>query len=337
MKPRVSVLLPVHDAEATLGDALASISAQTLEDHEAVVVLNGCTDGSVRIARERASIDDRVRVIELPEPGLVTALNWGLEQVRGPIVARMDADDHMMPERLELQVRGLEEHPEWAVIACGVRHAGVEGLRSDGMARHVEWLNGLVTPAAIRASRFIDAPVAHPSVAFRASEVRACGGYRDGDFPEDHDLWLRLLGAGRVIGKVPQVLVEWRDRPGRLTRSDPRYRDEAHRRLRHEHLIEGPLAGGRTCRIWGAGPFGRMHAKELRSLGANVEDLIDIDPRKIGREVAGGLCVRGLETIGVPDGRLTLLCVGSPGAREQMEAVLRERGHEVERDYLALQ
>lgn len=337
MKPRVSVLLPVHDAEATLGDAMASIAAQTLEDHEAVVVLNGCSDASVGIARARAAADSRVRLFELPEPGLVDALNYGLQRAQAPIVARIDADDHMMPERLEVQARALQEHPEWAVVACGVRHAGADGLRGDGMARHVEWLNGLTTPEAIRTARFVDAPVAHPSVAFRAEVVRGCGGYRDGDFPEDHDLWLRLLGAGHVIGKVPQVLVEWRDRPQRLTRSDPRYRDEAHRRLRHEHLLEGPLAGGRRCRIWGAGPFGRTHARELRALGAWVDDLIDIDPRKIGRMVAGGLCVRGLDTIGGPDGRLTLLCVGSPGARSQMEAVLLERGHEAERDYLALQ
>ena len=337
MNPRVSVLLPVHDAETTLDDALASIAAQTLVDYEAVVVLNGCTDGSAGIARARAACDERVRLIELPKPGLVAALNCGLERARAPIVARLDADDRMMPERLELQLRGLQEHPEWAVIACGVRHTGVDGLRSDGMARHVAWLNGLTTPEAIRAARFIDAPVAHPSVAFRAEHVRDCGGYRHGDFPEDHDLWLRLLGAGPVIGKVPQVLVEWRDRPERLTRSDPRYRDEAHRRLRHEHLLEGPLAGGRRCRIWGAGPFGRMHARELRFLGARVDDLIDIDPRKIGRQVAGGLRVRGVETIEAPDGRLTLLCVGSRGARAQMEEVLSERGHATERDYLALQ
>jgi len=335
--PRVSVVLPVHNAEPFLGATLASISVQTLTDHEVVVVLNGCADASEGIAREHAACDPRVRLVELPRAGLVPALNCGLQEARAPIVARMDADDLMADTRLEQQVSALETHPDWTVVACGVRHASAEGLRSEGMERHVAWLNGLRTPEQIRAARFIDAPVAHPSVAYRVREVIGIGGYRDGDFPEDHDLWLRLLGRGLAIGKIPEVLVEWRDRPDRLTRADPRYREEAHRRLRHEHLKAGPLAKGRHCRIWGAGPFGRRHAKELRSLGVEIDDFIDIDPRKIGREVAGGLVVRGLESVGVPEGRMILLCVGSPGARDQIIGVLQARGHVCERDYVALQ
>jgi glycosyltransferase involved in cell wall biosynthesis len=335
--PRVSVVVPVHNGQDTLAQALQSIRAQTLVDHEVVLVVNGCTDQSPSIARAFSLDDGRVRVVQLASAGLVAALNRGLIEARAPIVARLDADDRMMPERLERQWQLLECNPGWTVVACGVRH--VPGIEQEGagMQRHVAWLNSLRTPEDIRHARFIDSPVAHPSVSFRKDAIDSLGGYRDGDFPEDYDLWLRVMEAGMLIGHDDAVLLEWQDSAGRLTRSDPRYRTDAHRRLRHEHLISGPLRAGRPCRVWGAGPFGRRHARELVAAGVTVHDLIDIDPRKIGRRVAGGLCVVGLETLCGPDGRLILLCVGSVGAREQMTQVLDARGYEAERDYLALQ
>jgi hypothetical protein len=205
------------------------------------------------------------------------------------------------------------------------------------MARFVDWLNGLVTPADIRAARFIDAPVAHPAVTFRRDAVLGLGGYRDGPFPEDYDLWLRCFAAGLACGRVPDLVVEWRDRGGRLTRTDPRYSPDAARALKHRFLLEGPLAGGRRCRVWGAGPYGRRHARDLGRAGALVDDLIDIDPRKVGRRVAGGRPVVGTDAVGPPDGRLILVAPASRGAREQVTAFLEARGHRVERDYLAVQ
>jgi GT2 family glycosyltransferase len=336
--PLVSVVLPVHDAEATLAAALDSIAAQTLLDHEVIVVLNGCRDRSEAVARAHATRDPRVRCLSLPVAGLVPALDAGLRAARAPLVARLDADDRMLPSRLEAQVAALGEHPDWAAVTGGVQHvAATDGTRGDGMGRFVDWLNGLETPADIRAARFIDAPMAHPAVTFRVDAILALGGYRDGWFPEDYDLWLRFFAAGLQCGRVPDVVVEWRDRGDRLTRTDPRYSPDAARALKHRFLLEGPLAGERHCRVWGAGPSGRRHARDLGRAGSLVDDLIDIDPRKVGRRVAGGRPVVGVETVGPPDGRLVLVAPASRGAREQVTAFLEGRGYVVERDYLAVQ
>jgi glycosyltransferase involved in cell wall biosynthesis len=336
--PLVSVVLPVRDAEATLADALDSVAAQTLADHEVVVVVNGGRDRSEAVARAYAARDPRVRCLVLPAAGLVPALEAGLRAARAPLVARLDADDRMLPGRLAAQVAALAARAGWAAVTGRVRHvAAVDGTRGDGMARHVDWLNSLLTPEAIRAGRFIDAPVAHPAVTFRRDAVLELGGYRDGPFPEDYDLWLRFFAAGLVCGRVDELVVEWRDRGDRLTRTDPRYAAGAARALKHRFLLAGPLAGGRRCRVWGAGPYGRRHARDLGRAGARVDDLIDIDPRKVGRRVAGGRPVVGTDAVGPPDGRLVLVAPAARGAREQVAAFLEARGHRVERDYLALQ
>ncbi|HEY3353506.1 MAG TPA: glycosyltransferase [Polyangia bacterium] len=338
LHPLVSVLLPVRDAAATLAAALDSVQAQTLREHEVVVVLDGCADASADIVAARARADARVRPLHQPAHGLVAALNAGLVAARAPLVARHDADDRMRPERLAAQAAALDSHPEWDAVTCGVAYAAPPGAPAGpGMARFVAWLNGLATPAAIRAARFIDAPVAHPAVMYRRHAILEAGGYHDGPFPEDTELWLRLLAARPVIGRVPDVLMEWQDRPDRLTRVDARYARAAAQALMHRFLLAGPLAGGRRCRVWGAGPYGRRHARDLGRAGALIDDLIDIDPRKIGRRVAGGRPVRGVESVGPPDGRLILVAVAAAGARAQVAAWLEERGHRLEEDYLPVQ
>lgn len=333
----MTVLVPVHDAEATLLEALECVLAQTLADLELLVVLNGITDGSGSIARALAARDRRVRVLELPEASLVRALNLGLCEARGELIARHDADDWMAPRRLELQAAALDAHPEWSGVTARVACVGLHGAEpGPGMVRHVAWLNGLDTPEAIAAERFIDASMAHPAVTLRRSVLDVEGGYREGDFPEDHDLWLRLLGRGHRFGMVPELLVHWRDHPARLTRTDPRLRDAARWSLVYDHLLAGPLGGGRRCRIWGAGPYGRKHARNLQKLGVSVDDLVDIDPRKIGVRVSGGRLVVDAESVGPPDGRLVLLAVASQGARKKITTFLDARGYTAERDFLAL-
>ncbi|HSD67805.1 MAG TPA: glycosyltransferase family 2 protein, partial [Vicinamibacteria bacterium] len=131
--PRVSVLLPVRDAAATLGACLDSLAAQTLADHEVVAVDDGSRDGSGEILRARGGEDPRLRVFPGPRRGLVSALNRALAEARAPLVARMDADDVVRSERLLLPAERLERDAAVDVLGCRVRLAGAgagEGMRA---------------------------------------------------------------------------------------------------------------------------------------------------------------------------------------------------------------
>ncbi len=341
MPPAVSLLIPVWNEAEVLPTCLADVRAQVGIDFECVLALDGPSDGTRAIALAETAGDPRFVVLDLPHRGLVAALEAGLAACRAPLVARMDADDRMHPERLVRQARALATS-EHALVTCEVAYDVIgDATPQGGMLRHVAWLNQLRTPAALRCARFIDAPVAHPAVMMRAAVVRAVGGYRHGDFAEDHDLWLRLFHAGHEFGFVDSdrgPLVTWRDRPRRATRTDRRYADEARRALVHRHLVAGPLAGGaRPVRIWGAGPYGRWHGKHLRALGVVVDAFIDIDPKKIGRRVLGDVPVVDATSLGGPDERAILVAVASRGARALIAAELAARGHVEDRDWWALQ
>ena len=239
------MLLPVRDAEATIDACLDSLAGQTLGDHEVVAVDDGSRDGSTERLADWARREPRLRVLRTPRRGLVAALQLAASAARAPLVARMDADDLAHPQRLARQVERLEGDAGLDVVACAVAATGrAPGEPAGaGMLRYVEWTNGLLDHEAMACQRFVESPLVHPSVALRTAALRALGGWRDFDGPEDYDLWLRAFDAGLRFEKLPDVLLEWRDSPGRLTRSDPRYAGPRFQQLKLEALARGALAG----------------------------------------------------------------------------------------------
>jgi glycosyltransferase involved in cell wall biosynthesis len=285
-QPAVSVLMPCYNASATLDEALTSLRRQTLADFEVVIVDDGSKDATPQLLQGWAVRDRRVKVISQPHGGIVTALNAGLEACRAPLVARMDADDRSHPERLSSQVEYLRAHPDVDVAGCLV--AGFpESQVQEGFRIYIDWLNSLVKDADIRREIFIESPLVHPSVVFRLERIRQAGGYLELGWPEDYDLWLRLYLDGARFGKVPRVLLEWREYPGRLTRQDSRYSLENFLRLKAHYLKCGPLAGRDAVIVWGAGMMGRRLSKHLLRQELPLVAFVDIDPRKIGRKRRG--------------------------------------------------
>ena len=263
--PRLSVLLPVRDAAASLDACLDSLAAQTLADHEVVAVDDGSRDGSGEILQARARSDPRLRVLDTPPRGLVPALNLALGEARAPLVARMDADDRARRDRLLLQAERLEGDAAVDVLGCRVRLAGTGAPPGEGMRAYVRWQNALLDHDAMARDRFVESPLVHPSVAMGTATLRGLGGWRAFDGPEDYDLWLRAFDAGLRFAKLADVLLDWNDSPGRLTRTDPRYAPARFLALKLEWLARGLLAGRRPAVVWGAGPVGKGWSRALRA------------------------------------------------------------------------
>ena len=332
--PLISVLLPVYNAAHTLPEALESLRAQTLTDFEVIAVDDGSTDTTPEILA-RFSRDSRFRSFSQPHQGILPALNAGLAACRAPYVARMDADDRAHPARLEKQAAFLDAHPEVAVTGCLVRAFPAEHVRT-GFRIYLEWLNSLTTHADICREIFVESPLPHPSVMFRREWVERVGGYQERGWPEDYDLWLRLCLAGARFAKVPEVLLEWRERPDRLTRTDSRYSLENFLRAKAHYLARGPLAGRDAVIVWGAGMMGRRLSKHLLRQGAPLAAFVDIDPRKIGNTRRGRPIIAPQDLPGWwrrYENPVLLAAVGARGARQLIRQRLTRLGLVEGRDW----
>jgi glycosyltransferase involved in cell wall biosynthesis len=332
--PRVSILLPCRDAAAYLPEAIASIEAQTFPDFEVLAVDDGSEDSSGELLAAWAARDARVRIVETARRGLVAALEAALAQARGELIARMDADDIAEPRRLELQVALLDSNPGLSACGTRVRYFPRAAIR-EGALRYEEWLNSLTTPEEISRDIFVECPIAHPTLLARRTALLAVGGYQDPGWPEDYDLILRLWEAGHRMAKVPEVLLHWRDTPGRASRTDPRYAPEAFVRCKVHYLRRTLLARREGAVVWGAGPVGKSFARELLRQGATLRCFVDLDPRKIGQNIYG-VPVIPPDRIDDYRGAFALAAVGSPGARAEIRAALHSAGWREMEDFCAV-
>jgi len=312
--PLVTVVLPVRDGAATLEAALRSLGAQTFSDFEVIVVDDGSCDDTARVARRWERRDGRFRLVRTPPGGIVPALQRGLAEARGTLVARMDADDVCHPVRLATQVDLLERRPALAGCGTGVRYVPAAGVTARA-AEYAAWLNTMTTWKTVAANIFVECPLAHPTIMFRAAALSAVGGYRDRGWPEDYDLLLRLWRHGYRFVSVPRVLLDWNNREDRLSRTHPAYSLDAFRACRVHHLRRSLLAGRSGVVIWGAGPTGKKLAMECRREGIALRAFIEVDPRKIGQVIHGAPVRAAAAAKGFPDA-LHLGAVARSAGRE---------------------
>jgi GT2 family glycosyltransferase len=329
--PRISVLLPARDAAATVRAAAVSILRQTERDLSLVCVDDGSCDGTADVLSRLAERDGRVRVIGGPSEGIARALERGRATCDAEVIARMDADDVAHPRRLALQLEALRSDRALAAVGGRVRLFPRRGVRA-GMIRYAAWLNGLLTPELVARDLLVEAPLVHPASAIRADALAAAGGWREGPFPEDYDLWLRLSLAGGRLTNVPALVLDWREGPARATRVDGRYALERHVALKCAYLAEHVVGRGGEVVLWGAGPTGKAFADALRAENVGVRAFLDVDAAKIGRTLRGAPILPYTEAArfrGIP----ILVAVGAPGARELIRAELRAAGLVEVRDY----
>jgi glycosyltransferase involved in cell wall biosynthesis len=205
--PLVSVVTPVWNAAATLGDTVASVRAQSLGDWELLLVDDASTDGSRDLARALAGGEPRIRLIErATNGGAAAARNAAIRAARGRLIAFLDADDRWYPEKLARQTAFMAAHGH-AFVFAGYR-------RVDAGGRPL----GVVRPPP-RVSR--DA-LLHGNVIGCLTAVYDAGRLGKVEMPDlrrrqDYGLWLRLLRAVPYAHALPEPLADYRVAPASLS------------------------------------------------------------------------------------------------------------------------
>jgi glycosyltransferase involved in cell wall biosynthesis len=328
VNPLVSVILPVRNGGVYLAEAVASILNQTLRDFELLLVNDHSADGAIAGLGMK---DERLRVLDNPGRGVAQAFNHGLRHARGAFVARMDADDISLPDRLEIQLSFLQSHADIDVCGACVEIFAEQAL-AGGNLRYQEWLNSCKSPQQIHHELFIESPIPNPTAMFRREAIDRLGGYQDPEWPEDYDLYLRADAAGMRMAKPDGVLLHWREHEQRLTRTDSRY-DIARFQAAKAHFLVAHRLTGQPLVIWGAGPSGRLMHDLLRAEGAQIRGFVEVHPRRIGGSKRD-LPVWPIEQVTHLQEEFVLVAVGAAGARVKIRAWMEQQDQQEGRDYL---
>ncbi len=322
--PLVTVLMPLYEHGDTVARAVRSMLGQSLENLRVLVVDDGSTDDGARQVAQLAARDSRLALLRRSHEGIVATLQAGLERVKTPFVARMDADDWSAPDRLALQLELLASDPGLAAVDCQVELAP-GATTGYGMKHYVSWVNSQCDWPTIHAHLLEESPLIHPATLLRLEAVRAVGGYVDGPWPEDYSLWLRLVAAGYRLGKVPRPLFTWSDSPGRLTRTDRRCTQESHARLKVAMLPELMPTVRSGVQIWGAGPSGRRLQRSLQEAGIPVLRIYDVRAGLIGSQ-RDGVPIHSVYDYPRFTAPICLVALGQPRAKALTMQFLRDHG-----------
>lgn len=250
-EPLVSILLPVYNAEKYLRATIDSLLAQTFQVFEIVAVDDGSTDRSLEILRSYADVRLRIEC-NRANIGVVATLNRGIPLCRGRYIARMDADDLALPERLEMQVQHMEMHPECILLGTG---RGAIDENGQPLPSHE---NRPVTGSALVHWKLLSGNIfIHPSVLMRREMVDATLYEERYRHAEDYAAWLKLSRCGE-IDMLPERLVQVRFHSQSVSRQNNKAQLDAAMAALRDHIeaVFGVRFDPRSLGLWCASADG---------------------------------------------------------------------------------
>lgn len=209
LKPLVSVLMPVYNAENFLKEAIDSILCQSYKNFEFIIINDGSTDKSLNIIKSYKN--KRIKLINhKTNKGLIFSLNEGIKIAKGKYIVRMDADDISLKNRIRIQTKYMESHPKIGICGTWIETFG-SGSSIWETSKNSDY---------IKTRMLMESSIAHPSVIIRKNALLDNNLFYRKDYihAEDYDLWVRAADIFPVTN-IQQTLLRYRvhkDQIGKL-------------------------------------------------------------------------------------------------------------------------
>lgn len=209
----VSVIIPVYNCERYIGEAIRSVQAQTFPAFEIIIVDDGSTDETRRALQP---FSDSIRYFHQPHSGVGSARNLGLAHSSGDLIAFLDADDLWLPDKLQLQIDFLRQHPDYALVYTDMSMFDEAGVIHESVK---QWLGMTLPRGWIFRQLFAETLFAADSVMVRRQCLERVGNFDTSLLSgEDYHMWLRLARRYQ-FGYIDQPLLMYRQHPGMTTRT----------------------------------------------------------------------------------------------------------------------
>ena len=281
----VSILIPFKNTEIYLSDCLDSIINQSYGHWEVLIVDDHSTDSSYQLVAQYALKDKRIKLLKNNGTGIIDALRLAFANSQGEFITRMDSDDIMHPDKLNILASNLTTFGKKHVAVGLVKYFSKEGIQ-EGYKSYENWLNRLTRTGDNYTEIYKECVIPSPCWMVHRDDLMACGAFDHDRYPEDYDLTFRFYKHQFKCIPCDTVLHFWRDYSTRTSRTHVHYAQNHFTSLKIHFFLEIDYNKTKTLTIWGAGTKGKIIAKTLVEKNIPFEWICD-NPNKIGRAIYG--------------------------------------------------
>ncbi len=274
--------MPVRDGEKHIATAIESVRKSTFQNWELIIADHGSVDKTSTIVDSFMAQDQRIRKIHFDRAlSFPAVLEQGRHYCKTPFLARMDADDIMHATRLEEDIVMLTKLPNAAVVSSQVQLFPVSEIK-EGMSIYLQWQNNILTSQAHEKEIWIEQTICQPAATMRQAALNDIGGYREGPFPEDYDLFVRLHLAGYEFHKRAQLGHYWRRHNQSISVLSDDFHQDAFALVKARGLAQRFTLKDRPVCVLGSGRHGGRIARLLMDLDVKISAFFDVSPKRIG-------------------------------------------------------
>ncbi len=329
-KPLVSIIMPVKNTAQFLNECLDSILNQSYQNWELLVVDDGSTDDSFNILKLYSEKDNRVNVFSNNGKGIIDALRLAYSKSLGAFITRMDSDDIMTADKLEVLTSNLSDKGKGSIAVGLVKYFSEDEL-GEGFRKYEEWLNGLIIEGKCFEEIYKECVIPSPCWMVCREDFEKCDALRPNRYPEDYDLTFRFYING--LNPIPcnKVLHHWRDYSTRTSRTDDNYADNTFITIKADYFLSEEYDETKNLVVWGAGGKGKALAKLLIDRGIDFHWICD-NPKKIGKHIYDKemLAFSELSTI---ENAQSIVTVANTEAQEEIKKYFEKLNQKAMEDY----
>ncbi|WP_424962585.1 glycosyltransferase family 2 protein [Ekhidna sp.] len=330
-QPLVSIIMAAKDTAPYLPKCLDSILRQTYKKWELIAVNDHSSDRTPDIMKWYAEKDDRIKIVHSRREKLIPALKEGYSQAKGELINRMDSDDFMPDDKLEVLVNEWLKYGKGHIIAGGTEHFVDKGEVGDGFRRYEQWLNEVAKEEKHYQEIYQECVIPSHCWIIHKEDFDQVNAFNPEVYPEDYDLCFRFYKNRLKVHGVDKVLHYWRDRSDRISRTWEEYKDNRYFDLKLKYFYQIDRDRDRPLVLWGAGRNGKDLAKLLLEEEDTFHWVCD-NKRKVGKDVYG-ITIQHQDSIPDFDHPQILIVVTSPEEKVEIRKQLTKWGKKPVEDF----